>query len=66
MEARRKEKKRKEKMKGKNEQERKKENWLGKTGHRWFTKGPPTQARWSDGGELLFGRFRPTVTGFYP
>ena len=28
-----------------------------KNGHRWVTKGPPTQTRWFDGEELHFGRF---------
>ena len=30
-----------------------------------WLKVPPTQERWLDGGELLFGRFQPTVTGLY-
>ena len=33
-------------------------------GHRWITKGPLTQARWFDGGKLLFGRIQPTAWDF--
>ena len=33
-------------------------------GQKWVTNGPPTQKRWFDGRELLFGRFQPTVMGY--